>query len=213
MLENPSTIEGLRRSIGSMTKRALLGSNGGVGAFAAGRQPAPPPPDTEFVKAAHDVHAVAPARLVVAAAATAVAAKWPRAIPVAFAVADGVLAARLGWRTPIPLLALEAARARPNDAGWTAACCAAYARAAARACDLHADLAQGAARLKTVAPKLRAKGAGAAISALLDDDAVSGAAKIAGMSDRGLRRLFDRLVELGAVRELTGRPTFRLYGL
>ncbi len=173
------------------------------------------PPDPEFVNATLHVHAGAltPAPLAAAAAATAVAAKWPRAIPVAFAVADGVLAARLGWRTPIPLLALEAARARPNDAGWTAACCAAYARAAARACDLHADLAQGAARLKTVAPKLRAKGAGAAISALLDDDAVSGAAKIAGMSDRGLRRLFDRLVELGAVRELTGRPTFRLYGL
>jgi hypothetical protein len=33
------------------------------------------------------------------------------------------------------------------------------------------------------------------------------------MTDRAARRFCDRLVELGVARELTGRPTFRLYGI
>jgi len=47
----------------------------------------------------------------------------------------------------------------------------------------------------------------------LADDAVSAAAPIAGLSDRARRRLFERLMRLGALRELSGRATFRLYGL
>jgi hypothetical protein len=48
---------------------------------------------------------------------------------------------------------------------------------------------------------------------LLADDAVSAAAPLPGLSDRSRRRLFERLVRLSAARELTGRATFRLYGL
>jgi hypothetical protein len=90
----------------------------------------------------------------------------------------------------------------------------AYARAAAQASDLSAELGRRAQRLCEAAPKLRAKGARAALQALLDDDSLSVSAKIGGqISARGARRLFDRLVGLGAIRELTGRATFRLYGL
>ncbi|RVA74173.1 DUF1403 family protein, partial [Mesorhizobium sp. M7A.F.Ca.CA.001.11.2.1] len=86
-------------------------------------------------------------------------------------------------------------------------------RSALRAIDLSVELERRADRLLAVAPKLRAKAADMVVERLLSDDAIVASEKIAGMSDRGLRRLFDRLVELGAVRELSGRPTFRSYGL
>lgn len=68
-------------------------------------------------------------------------------------------------------------------------------------------------RLLAVAPKLRAKAADVVVEKLLSNDAFVASEQIAGMSDRGLGRLFDRLVEFGAVRELSGRATFRIYGL
>ena len=145
-------------------------------------------------------------------------------------LADALLAQRLGWTHAIPLLGGEAALAvgtgrarRPVTAALAAGAeteadrakslLAAQARAALRAIDLSAELERRADRLLAVAPKLRAKAADMVVERLLSDDAIVASEKIAGMSDRGLRRLFDRLVELGAVRELSGRPTFRIYGL
>ena len=77
------------------------------------------------------------------------------------------------------------------------------------------SLSRQTKRLFDAAPKLRAKDAARVIEMLLDDDCVSPAraAKRAKLSDRSARRLFDRLIELNAVRELTGRANFRLYGL
>ena len=89
----------------------------------------------------------------------------------------------------------------------------AYAQAAAHACDLAAELQRRAYTLAAAVRKLRAKGAKSALQALLDEDSLSSAARIPGLSERGVRLLFDRLASLSAVRELTGRTTFRLYGL
>ena len=91
----------------------------------------------------------------------------------------------------------------------------AIALAAASALDLAADLARRSEILLAVAPKLRAKPPAKIVDLLLAEDCVSPAeaARHAPMTDRAARRLFDRLVALGAAREFSGRPTFRLYGL
>jgi hypothetical protein len=144
--------------------------------------------------------------------------------------ADALLAQRLGWTYAVPLFGAEAADGigspRPRRAATVLApkgiradsdrvktLLAAQVRVALRAIDLSAELGRRADRLLAVAPKLRAKAADTVVDKLLSDDAIVASEKIAGMSDRGLRRLFDRLVELGAVRELSGRPAFRIYGL
>ena len=138
-------------------------------------------------------------------------------------LADALLALRLNWPFALPLLAaalFSGAGRRavwlenPADGGETTRVVFAYAKAAAGAVDLSADLARRTQKLEEAAPKLRAKGAGAALRALLDEDSLAASSQIGGqISERGARRLFDRLVALGAVRELSGRATFRLYGL
>ena len=163
-----------------------------------------------------------PAPVVAAAAAVSVIALRADAEPLAIWAADAALARALSWPTPLPLLAGElfsrraageGRRPRPGEADWMKLVALSYARAALAALDLAHDLSRRAARLADAAPKLRAKGKTGAIEALLADDAVSAATPIAGLSDRARRRLFDRLVALDVARELTGRPTFRLYGL
>jgi hypothetical protein len=145
-------------------------------------------------------------------------------------LADALLAERLGWTHAVPLLGTgigsSSGRSRrpaaafpladpDTDADRAKNLLAAAARAALRAIDLSAELGRRAEKLLAVAPKLRAKGADAIVDRLLGEDALvaSRGDKTTGMSDRALRRLFDRLVSLGAVRELSGRPTFRIYGL
>lgn len=133
-------------------------------------------------------------------------------------LADAVVAHRLHWPTPVPLLAaclnradLRATDQNP-DGGWRIACAQGYARAGAGAFDLYGDLARRADKLLAVAPALRGKDADRTVARVMVEDALAAKTGEAA-SDRSSRRLFERLVALGGVRELTGRPTFRLYGL
>jgi Protein of unknown function (DUF1403) len=141
-------------------------------------------------------------------------------------VFDMVLAIRLRWPRPLPLIAAKILdptlrfpkaerRPRPGDPTWPNAATGAIALAAASALDLAAVLARRSNSLIAVAPKLRSKPAAKIVDLLLSQDCVSPAeaARHAPMTGRAARRLFDRLVLLGAAREFSGRPTFRLYGL
>jgi Protein of unknown function (DUF1403) len=139
---------------------------------------------------------------------------------------DTVIAIRLRWPRPVPLIAAKIVdptlrssgagrRPSPGDPAWPNVAAGAIALAAAAALDLAADLARRSNTLLAVAPKLRAKSALKIVDLMLAHDCVSAAeaARQAPMSGRAARRLFDRLVALGAAREFSGRPTFRLYGL
>ena len=141
-------------------------------------------------------------------------------------VFDMVIAIRLGSPRPLPLIATKildpslrsdggGRRTRPNEPAWSKTAAAAVALAAASALDLAAHLSRRSDTLLAVAPKLRAKCASKIVDLLLAEDCVSPAeaARQAPMTDRAARRLFDRLLAVGAVRELTGRPAFRLFGL
>ena len=142
----------------------------------------------------------------------AVISEAPRADESALILADAALAQALGWDHLVPLLAagLKRADLRKRGEDLRLACHRALLSSGVEAVRLAADLARRAAHLKAVAPKLRAKGAGDAVAMFLSRDAVAPSAL--PLPDRAARRLCDRLVDLGAIRELTGRDTFRLYG-
>lgn len=157
---------------------------------------------------------------------TIVLRQFPRQEAAALMLADVTLARALGWDRVMPLLAVNLTRkdirAIANSEGDVALC---VHRAMVAACDAAirsaADLGRRAEKLRVIAPKLRAKGSDEALDLFLSHDAVSPSGMLSSaikgtsvaMTDRAARRLCDRLMDLGVVRELTGRPTFRLYGV
>ena len=138
----------------------------------------------------------------------------PRAGSEALMLADAVLSRALGRDHLLPLvsLGLRPRQMRLRGAELDLACHRAVVAGVVRAVPVAAGLARAAARLRQVTPRLRAKTAARALDLFLSHDALTPGA-LDFMSDRAARRLCDRLSGLGVIRELTGRETFRLYGL
>lgn len=144
-----------------------------------------------------------------------VLAEAPRADVPALILAEATIARALGWSHIIPLLATGLKRrdlAKEDDA-LRMAMHRAVVVGVKDTMRQMAELVRRRNYLMTVAPKLRAKASEAVVAAFLNRDALTPFALTQYMSDRAARRICERLVSLDAVRELTGRESFRIYGV